>query len=315
MEQPQAPIQENADIKENENRFYKLRNTGKCLSEGVSLLTENFRRMLFLSLPVCIPYALSTAIVVQMSTYLVASTSTQTIAFFVVSGILSILCFIGMLALVYRFIEIRADDGSLKPQTFKSIYNRNFISLALKALFFFAITLMLVGIVIVALYLYSKIGTKDMDLDKTILKLIGLVLVVLVFIIFGIAYNNVLPTLMLQKGNYFKATFDGLKNGFWKWGKMMQISVLVYLLETVVLFLLSAPSIVFTFVQSSALTSQLNGDAVNLPENFKTWMFITLLVTQFATFFIQMIYYTPMSFTYASIKTEEKEAKGDIPLV
>ena len=303
------------EVKEPDNRFYKIRNKGKCLSEGVSLLTEHFLRMILLSLPISIPYALSSAILAQVATNLVAGLTPQIIILLSVFSTLSFLTTIGMLALVYRFVEVRIAGKSLGEQTFKSIYDKKFFGLSIKALFYVIITAILAGIAIGLLVLYSFIGGKEMDLDKTTLKIIGLMLILLVFLIIAIAYRNVLPTVMLQKGSYVRPYLDGFKKGFKKWGKMMQISLLVFLLVGVVSFLLSAPAIVFTFVQSSALTSQLSGDAVNLPDHFETWMFITLLVTQFVTFYVMMVYFSPLSFTYASIMTEEEEAEGAIPMV
>ena len=315
MEQATVQNKETIEGKEEDNRFYKIRNTGKCLSEGVSLLTEHFLRMLYLSLPISIPYAVSSAILAMVSTNLVVGVTTEKIIMFSVFSTISFLTLIGMLALVYRFVEVRIADENLGKQTLKSIYNRRFFALALKSLCYVIITAVLVCIAVGLLVLYSLIGSKEMDLDKTTLKIVGLVLILLVFLIFAIAYRNVLPTVMLQKGSYVRPYLDGLKRGFRKWGKMMQISVLVFLLVGVVSFLLSAPAIVFTFVQSSALASQLNGDAVNLPDHFETWMFIILLVTEFVTFFITMVYFSPLSFTYASIMTEEEEAEGAIPMV
>ena len=315
MEQATVQNKETIEGKEEDNRFYKIRNTGKCLSEGVSLLTEHFLRMLYLSLPISIPYAVSSAILAMVSTNLVVGVTTEKIIMFSVFSTISFLTLIGMLALVYRFVEVRIADENLGKQTLKSIYNRRFFALALKSLCYVIITAVLVCIAVGLLVLYSLIGSKEMDLDKTTLKIVGLVLILLVFLIFAIAYRNVLPTVMLQKGSYVRPYLDGLKRGFRKWGKMMQISVLVFLLVGVVSFLLSAPAIVFTFVQSSALASQLNGDAVNLPDHFETWMFIILLVTEFVTFFISMVYFSPLSFTYASIMTEEEEAEGAIPMV
>ena len=303
------------EVKEPDNRFYKIRNTGKCLSEGVSLLTEHFLRMILLSLPISIPYALSSAILAQVATNLVAGLTPQIIILLSVFSTLSFLTTIGMLALVYRFVEVRIAGKSLGEQTFKSIYDKKFFGLSIKALFYVIITAILAGIAIGLLVLYSFIGGKEMDLDKTTLKIIGLMLILLVFLIIAIAYRNVLPTVMLQKGSYVRPYLDGFKKGFKKWGKMMQISLLVFLLVGVVSFLLSAPAIVFTFVQSSALASQLSGDAVNLPDHFETGMFITLLVTQFVTFYVMMVYFSPLSFTYASIMTEEEEAEGAIPMV
>ncbi len=315
MEQATVQNKETIEGKEEDNRFYKIRNTGKCLSEGVSLLTEHFLRMLYLSLPISIPYAVSSAILAMVSTNLVVGVTPEKIIMFSVFSTISFLTLIGMLALVYRFVEVRIADENLGKQTLKSIYNRRFFALALKSLCYVIITAVLVCIAVGLLVLYSLIGSKEMDLDKTTLKIVGLVLILLVFLIFAIAYRNVLPTVMLQKGSYVHPYLDGLKRGFRKWGKMMQISVLVFLLVGVVSFLLSAPAIVFTFVQSSALASQLNGDAVNLPDHFETWMFIILLVTEFVTFFISMVYFSPLSFTYASIMTEEEEAEGAIPMV
>ena len=315
MEQATVQNKETIEGKEEDNRFYKIRNTGKCLSEGVSLLTEHFLRMLYLSLPISIPYAVSSAILAMVSTNLVVGVTPEKIIMFSVFSTISFLTLIGMLALVYRFVEVRIADENLGKQTLKSIYNRRFFALALKSLCYVIITAVLVCIAVGLLVLYSLIGSKEMDLDKTTLKIVGLVLILLVFLIFAIAYRNVLPTVMLQKGSYVRPYLDGLKRGFRKWGKMMQISVLVFLLVGVVSFLLSAPAIVFTFVQSSALASQLNGDAVNLPDHFETWMFIILLVTEFVTFFISMVYFSPLSFTYASIMTEEEEAEGAIPMV
>ncbi|MBR3455464.1 MAG: hypothetical protein IKH26_09090 [Bacteroidaceae bacterium] len=315
MEQTTVQNNETVEVKDQDNRFYKIRNTGKCLSEGVSLLTENFLRMLFLSLPVSIPYAVSSAILAMVATNLVAGVTTEKIIMFSVFSSISFLTLIGMLALVYRFVEVRIADENLGKQTLNSIYNRRFFALTLKSLFYVIITAVLICIAVGLLVLYTLIGSKEMDLDKTTLKIVGLVLILLIFLTFAIAYRNVLPTVMLQKGSYLRSYLDGLKRGFRKWGKMMQISVLVFILVGVVSFLLSAPAIVFTFVQSSALASQLNGDAVNLPEHFETWMFITLLVTEFVTFFITMVYFSPLSFTYASIMTEEEEAEGAIPMV
>ena len=315
MEQATVQNKETIEGKEEDNRFYKIRNTGKCLSEGVSLLTEHFLRMLYLSLPISIPYAVSSAILAMVSTNLVVGITPEKIIMFSVFSTISFLTLIGMLALVYRFVEVRIADENLGKQTLKSIYNRRFFALTLKSLCYVIITAVLVCIAVGLLVLYSLIGSKEMDLDKTTLKIVGLVLILLVFLIFAIAYRNVLPTVMLQKGSYVRPYLDGLKRGFRKWGKMMQISVLVFLLVGVVSFLLSAPAIVFTFVQSSALASQLNGDAVNLPDHFETWMFIILLVTEFVTFFISMVYFSPLSFTYASIMTEEEEAEGAIPMV
>ena len=304
-----------AEMKEPDNRFYKIRNTGKCLSEGVSLLTEHFLRMVYLSLPLSITYAVSNAIVAQQATTLATGLVPSTIITMSVFSFLNYLATIGLIAFVYRMVEVRIADDSLKVQTFKSFYNSNFFSLSIKALFFLIVTVVFAAIAVALLALYSQIGSKEMDLDTTTLKIIGGVVLILMFLTFAIAYRNVLPTVMLQKGSYVRPYLDGLKKGFRKWGKMMQISVLVFLLVFVVSFLLCAPAIVFSFVQNAALVSEMNGDAVNLPEHFGTWMFITLLVTSFISFFILLVHVSPLSFTYASIMTEEEEAEGAIPMV
>lgn len=209
------------EVKEPDNRFYKIRNTAKCLSEGVSLLTEHFRRMILLSLPISIPYALSSAILAQVATNLVAGLTPQIIIMLSVFSALSFLTTIGMLALVYRFVEVRIAGESLGEQKFKSIYDKKFYGLSIKALFYVIITAILAGIAVGLLALYSFIGVKDMDLDKTTLKIIGLMLILLVFLIIAIAYRNVLPTVMLQTGSYVRPYLDGFKKGFKKWGKMM----------------------------------------------------------------------------------------------
>lgn len=317
MESPTTQ-QVTTEVKEPDNRFYKIRNTGKCLSEGVSLLTEHFLRMVYLSLPISIVYALSSTFIIQNATNTALRTlgvippMTLSTSLFTVLNLIASVC---SLAFVYRLVELRIANESVKNQTFKSFYNKNFLDLSVKSLFFTIVSAMLFFIACGLIILYSLIGKKEMDLDTTTLKIIGGVVLLLAMLIFSIAYRNVLPTVMLQKGSFVRPYFDGLKKGFRKWGKMMQISVLVFLLVFVVGFLLCAPAIVFSFVQYSAMVSEMNGDAVNLPDHFGTWMFITLFVTSFISFFIMLVYYSPLSFTYASIMTEEEEAEGAIPMV
>ena len=172
MEQTTVQNNETVEVKDQDNRFYKIRNTGKCLSEGVSLLTENFLRMLFLSLPVSIPYAVSSAILAMVATNLVAGVTTEKIIMFSVFSSISFLTLIGMLALVYRFVEVRIADENLGKQTLKSIYNRRFFALTLKSLFYVIITAVLICIAVGLLVLYTLIGSKEMDLDKTTLKIV-----------------------------------------------------------------------------------------------------------------------------------------------
>ncbi|MBR4365522.1 MAG: hypothetical protein IKP43_01935, partial [Bacteroidaceae bacterium] len=120
MEQATVQNKETIEGKEEDNRFYKIRNTGKCLSEGVSLLTEHFLRMLYLSLPISIPYAVSSAILAMVSTNLVVGVTPEKIIMFSVFSTISFLTLIGMLALVYRFVEVRIADENLGKQTLKS---------------------------------------------------------------------------------------------------------------------------------------------------------------------------------------------------
>jgi len=297
---------------ETENRnaekdFYIYRNTVKTLSDSVSLATANFKRIVKLSLPVTIPLALILTVLIISSCRLGIYGNISKLSMFLIP-LAGVICATLQETIYYRFILIKAEGGDIAKASLKDIYDKTLRNIGVKALIYNIISsiLMLIGIAIIA----WLVTIKSNGFGQTLVKIIIVSLVSLFMLAVVIAYRNVLPTIMLREGKLFSNFIQGFKFGRMRFGKMMQIVVLVFFITAILDLLLMSPAVVFSLIDRSSLMSALNGDTISLPSHFQFYSYLIIFLTSWIYIHVMWVNFAPLAYNYATLVVEEKERKA-----
>ena len=287
------------------NPFYIYRNIRKCLSEGVSLLTDNFWHTVWLSLPVIVACSAILGFVVIQSGETIATDSTSMAQVVVWLALLTV-AFLLLKTLIYTFLSFKVKEVPKKTLTFRRLYGKTFINLLPKALLYVVVTMALIGGVAYGIHLFLSLFQPQSE-AMMVVKTVSVVMFVLLFIILFIPYQNVLPTLMMLHGNPFALMMRGWASGFRYWGKMMQMSVLVKLFVFFVSLLLASPGLIFLMVNQSAVSSAAEGDTVVLPSFYSALLVGTVFLTFVLESLLAFVDNAPFAYLHASIKVDEEE--------
>lgn len=308
--------------------FYQYRSVTKCLSAGISFLTDNFFHLVKLTLPATLIFAAvlsgivyimsdSRVIDLLMNVGLGDIVASQTTNDFIITlllkyGIIYFLCsliyvvvYYFFYGIIYREIVIRSHDLPLHKfaplPTYKiaAKYGLKFFcySLAVGLLVVLSCLIVICPLLIPTegdIFGYIKVGISA--------------ILLMLFIFFALPLSLAVPAMYLEKGKAVKCAFLGYKRGLKKWSKVFCLSVLISVLCISVMFILSLPSIVMINSYYAATWSEMNGDPVSFPAGFHFWYFVVLFITNFLYSFTLWIQTVPFAYLYASVKSDESQS-------
>ena len=290
--------------------LYRYRGVQKCLSEGISFLTDHFLRFVRLTLPVSIPFSLVVAALIYLACDVTVLTDGTTLM--AVVGVLTGLCVAltaVYVALIYRLLQLQDEGYDMNRLSFRRLYTNALWPLAIKAL---GVSLLIS--VITAAFCYAFQYIIHLPLDEELVtiasKIVGLVVLALVAIALLTPLTLCTPGAMLGQEGFFRNIRTAYRWGWRRWGKVFSLNLLVGLIVEIVSTLLLAPAIVVALMQRNATMSIMQGDAVDLPAGFSVWVAIIFLASAFVYTLLLWLQHVPLAYQYASAKVADEEEHG-----
>lgn len=305
-----------ATEKENqkEQSFYSYRSVAKCLSAGISFLTDHFWHLVKLSLPVAIPLCLVLAASIYVSSDV--SLLANPVNLLMTEGVLTFLLVLltaAFVGFVFNLIRMKSEELDLRTVRLKDAYKKPFFKLTVNA-FVVSVIFMVVAFGFGWLMMKSMMREAH-DMSEVVENVVGAIIVLLIMIAVFVPTGFCLPNVELGEGSLMKKFWKGYKLGWKKWAKLFALTLVVGIIVGVVSILLMSPAIVISLMQRNASLSLLEGDAVHLPSLFPLWEVVVLLISTFLMTILSWIQYLPLAYLYASVKDDMGEDKGALPMI
>ncbi len=305
-----------ATEKENqkEQSFYSYRSVAKCLSAGISFLTDHFGHLVKLSLPVAIPLCLVLAASIYVSSDV--SLLANPVNLLMTEGVLTFLLVLltaAFVGFVFNLIRMKSEELDLRTVRLKDAYKKPFFKLTVNA-FVVSVIFMVVAFGFGWLMMKSMMREAH-DMSEVVENVVGAIIVLLIMIAVFVPTGFCLPNVELGEGSLMKKFWKGYKLGWKKWAKLFALTLVVGIIVGVVSILLMSPAIVISLMQRNASLSLLEGDAVHLPSLFPLWEVVVLLISTFLMTILSWIQYLPLAYLYASVKDDMGEDKGALPMI
>jgi len=305
-----------ATEKENqkEQSFYSYRSVAKCLSAGISFLTDHFWHLVKLSLPVAIPLCLVLAASIYVSSDV--SLLSNPVNLLMTEGVLTFLLVLltaAFVGFVFNLIRMKSEELDLRTVRLKDAYKKPFFKLTVNA-FVVSVIFMVVAFGFGWLMMKSMMREAH-DMSEVVENVVGAIIVLLIMIAVFVPTGFCLPNVELGEGSLMKKFWKGYKLGWKKWAKLFALTLVVGIIVGVVSILLMSPAIVISLMQRNASLSLLEGDAVHLPSLFPLWEVVVLLISTFLMTILSWIQYLPLAYLYASVKDDMGEDKGALPMI
>ncbi|MCD8235807.1 MAG: hypothetical protein LUD00_03955 [Prevotellaceae bacterium] len=302
----------NAD-ESGKNVFYKYRGTGKCISDGISFLTDHFFRFIRLTLPVSIPLAVLFAAYIYISCDM---SMMQSVGMrYVLSGLLlaAFLVVSVQQGIIFRLLKLYTDKVDMKSITYGSLYKTVWGSVG-KTLGCNLVS-EIIGSIVIGLAVLIWLMPVD-GFEMGIVKMILLGIWLLAGAVMYIPYEISMPALIFGKKKFFPALWYGYVLGLKKIGKVMALFVVLFFLVGILLTLTLSPAIVIAMMHHSASFSMVVGDAVSLPDNFAVYSILILFLASFFSTLLTWMQCVPMSYLYASLEYDvEEQKRNELPMV
>ncbi len=305
-----------ATEKENqkEQSFYSYRSVAKCLSAGISFLTDHFWHLVKLSLPVAIPLCLVLAASIYVSSDV--SLLANPVNLLMTEGVLTFLLVLltaAFVGFVFNMVRMKSEELDLRTVRLKDAYKKPFFKLTVNA-FVVSVIFMVVAFGFGWLMMKSMMREAH-DMSEVVENVVGAIIVLLIMIAVFVPTGFCLPNVELGEGSLMKKFWKGYKLGWKKWAKLFALTLVVGIIVGVVSILLMSPAIVISLMQRNASLSLLEGDAVHLPSLFPLWEVVVLLISTFLMTILSWIQYLPLAYLYASVKDDMGEDKGALPMI
>jgi hypothetical protein len=293
--------------------FFKERTIGKCVSDGISLISNRFWKIIKLALPVIALAALCITAVtfVFCNAELEISVSENAVLYGLMICVL-LIPIILLTAFAYRCVDVYKERLNIFSIGYKYIYNKEFGKKTLVAFIIFGIAA--AGLVCISLIESSLINLFSADdafpqqhYGISPVSLIVFTFFAILFVIFYVPLIMALNVMMINNSQIWSDFKKGYALGWKKWGRLFALDVMINVIIIVMAVFLLAPAYVISIMQHSATLSRLQGDAVDIPGYFSI---ITLLILFFSSVLCTIIFITkvlPHALFYANVVCEDKQ--------
>lgn len=293
--------------------FYKYRGTGKCISEGISFITDNFVTLLFLTSPISIPLALIISTIIYNISISQNLHSLDSIIINISFIVIAVLVVSSFESAIFNIIKKKSDNIDIKVIKFSDLYTSlgNSISKT------FTFNIILIGIFVISYVLCSSIYTFFSENTLINILMIGLFAIVLIVTIINIILLTLsLPWIVLGEDNFIKSIINGYKHGMKHLGKLFSLNLIIIIITLLLILLLMAPTIVIFMIYHSITVSKIVGDNILIPDYFDIYAFIIILITVIMFDILLLLYLVPTAYMYASIKFDIiEEENNNLPIV
>jgi hypothetical protein len=297
--------------------FYKERNIGKCLSAGVSLISNRFIKIIKLASPVIAV----TAVVFTLVTLAFCNAGFEyqledSLIFKGVAVVISLAAVSSLAAFAYRCVDVNIEGLNIYSIGYKYTYSKEFWRKLLVAFIVCAIALIVFEAMMLLANLAVNFFDDNQDVEKTqngfsmiaiIAYGIGLVLVTLLITPLYMA----LSSMMISKNNLYKDFKEGYLLGWKKWGRIFALDVFINVIMTVMAVFLLSPAYVTSLMMHSATLSRMQGDAVDIPSYFTALTVVVLFLSSVISAIIIITRFIPHAYFYANVMTEDKDNENN----
>ncbi len=281
--------------------FYTYRNIGKCLSAGISFITDNITPLLKLFFPI---YLLDGLSMVLMNANL-KSTDIYGLVLLVVGIVLFIannIMRVGMLSFMLHLDSINKTFNKYNAWTLIVDSRKHTKRMLLFFLIFLCVCVITFLPVIAVIYFLYKTGHVNIAYYFVLMYVAMLIFLLLVPSATAMFYA------VMENGSTIKNTWTGFKNGYKYWGKNFGVEIIAGLLVFLITTFLNLPAFVMSEAQLAAQASISTGESVTLPSIFTPMFLVTTFVTGILTSLISLLEISIIAHLYASIKTSEKDS-------
>lgn len=298
--------------------FYSYRNIGKCLSAGISFFTDYFRHWLWLTLPLAVPLAVLMGLQLYLSSdmHLYAESAATFLTLLAANAVLLIILIVLFEGFVYHMINKHAQGIDLQLVTMRTAYTRRWLGLSLRALLTNVLVLIPI-LLVITVFVATAVWWIDLNDAIEAISFIAIAIIVLLIVLLLLLPAQLcLPSVMLNKGSFFKSFWTGYKWGWKKYGRVLALSLLVCIGVAIISQLLTLPASVLLLLQQAATASKLAGDAVDLPSYLEPFAITVLILSSYLSVLLMFVERIPMAYMYASVKTDiEEEESKKLPLI
>lgn len=290
--------------------FYHYRGVSKCLSAGISFLTDHFLRLLWLILPVTLPLAgvLGALLFVQSDESLFLYSS-KGMVWSIVLTVAVFIMFAALLSTLYQLLVVYSREEEWWRLKWRHVYSLDWLKRLGKTLMVIVLQTIVIGFFVWVYVQIDKLPVGENELNISIAKVVGYVVLTVLLLAVMVPSSLCLPAAQLSDVGLFPSVWRGYRMGWRKWNKVFGLDVLTYIIVNVIAALLMSPALIAFFVRKEAVTSLLQGDAVALPSSFSFWAVLLFVVTSFLLCLVQLVGYTPQAYLYASLKSDETASK------
>ena len=299
-----------AEEKAENGSLFIYRGVQKCLSEGISFLTDHFLRFVRLTLPVSIPFALVMAGLIYLACDVTMVTDGALLMGIVIAlSALSTILTAVYIALIFRMLQLQDEGYDMNRLTMRRLYTKVLWPMSFKAIAVYILVTLLLAAFCAAYTYVWQVPTNDVTITMAT-KVVGVVVISLIAI--AVLTPTVLctPGALLGQEGFVRNVWTAYKWGWHRWGKVFSLYLLVELIVGIVSTLLFAPAIVVGLMQRNATMSLMQGDAVDLPNSFGIWVAIVFVVSAFIYTLLLWLQQVPMAYQYASAKVSVDEENG-----
>ena len=277
------------------SQLYKHRKTLLCISDGISMFTNNFTKYTISTL---IPTVIVAILASIYSFLLLKYTANETFAFpnilqlnFTWIALVLITVFLVLYTCIsYVFIEY----SCIKKYT---IHFQQMFMISLRR-FHRVFLLYFINIctwVIMAICLYYIFSKELSEINShDILNISVCSIASLLVLISSLPYKIVLPTLMFEKVGLIKGFINGYKLGLRIWIKNFKLFILLLFIKLIIGVILLAPVFVYLALFNSYFEALINGDNVYLSKSF----IISYVVITFLIMFVLIYFITALNLSY-----------------
>lgn len=292
------------------NIFYKHRTISECISDGISIVTNNlFKYFLYTFAPiflfaVLISVFLYWFICLNSNIIIDFSLTPTFIIFSTIISLLLITIISYFNAVAYTFVKYIGVNSV--RQRFKLVHLH-----ALKKIASIScvriVLICVLGLIITGLCYISTFEFEEDSLVYEIGKIVVVVLLALISLFFYIPTTTINPSLIFGGDSVANNILSGYRMGVFAWRKTFMTFILLLIIKIVLGGLVLTPLISYSFAYKSYLISCLNGDGVTLPASFTISFIAVCLVTVITMIYFMSTLNMTYIYSYASISFDEEE--------
>ncbi len=288
--------------------FYSYRKVIKCLSDGVSLYTDNLWQVGRLLAPVVAVLALMSVVCGLPVLSQLVSVPYVWIPVFLLY--VAVACF--FTSVCYAYVMKRKVAGK-DSVTIAEMYNLAWRKYP-RALFAGGLMLVLNAAYGVCAWLLA--GSMPESLVWKVVVTCCSFLLFLVFVALSVPMQTASSAVLLERGKLFKTYFTGYKYGMKSWLRLFSLTVMLVIIMCFVSLMLLAPWYVMQMIEMSSAQSVMNGDSVSLSGGFVIAEYVVTFVCAVLCLHLCCVVNFVYAYFYASAKADIREREeNEIPLI